>query len=495
MRNVILEDAPLVKLVICLTAGILVGDYGESAVPMLPVLAGMIVVALALWKFEHLQSMAICGCSLVLGVFLMQRQRESLSVEWSDGEVCYEAVVLSDPVEKPKTMAVDILLTDNHQLKCYLYKDDRSRALRIGDGLRIQSRIRENSDWRRGTFNYRRYLETHGFTGSTFVSSRKWERTEISLTNLSRLERTKLFFLKQRSRLLQRFATHGLSGDRYAVVAAMTLGDKSALTEDIKDVYTVTGASHVLALSGLHLGIIYTLLSLLIVGKRWRMVSQILLMIGIWTFVFLVGLSTSVVRSAIMLTTYALLSLGHRDRMSVNTLAFAAMVILLQNPMSLFDVGFQMSFAAVGSILLLMPLFERLCPQGYMLDHPLLKWLWSLIAVSCAAQIGVAPLIAYYFERFSTYFLLTNLIVVPAATLILWLSVIVLVFPSLAFLLLYIVGKLNTVLAMIAVIPGASISLHPTALQVAMVYIVIAAIVLLIVRLSSVRHIRTEQPM
>ena len=141
-----------------------------------------------------------------------------------------------------------------------------------------------------------------------------------------------------------------------------------------------------------------------------------------------------------------------------------------------------------------MPQFEKLFPQGYLLDRPWLKWLWSLVAVSCAAQIGVAPLIAYYFERFSTYFLLTNLIVVPAATLILWLSVVVLIFPSLAYLLLYLVDLLNTALAMIATIPGASINLHPTALQVAMIYVVIVAGCLLIGKLRIVRRVRTGLP-
>jgi len=494
MRNDILEDAPLVKITVCLMAGIVAGDYWEFPVPMLPLLIGMVVTTLCLWKYEHLQSLAIACCFVVLGALLMQRQKAS-QAGWPEGEVSYEAVVLSDPVEKPKTMAVDIMLTNNQRkLKCYLYKDERSRALRIGDGLRIQSRIRKNSDWQRGSFNYRRYLEIHGFSGSTFVSSWKWRKAEISLKNLSRLERTKLFFLIQRSLLLQRLAHQGLDGEQYAVVAAMALGDKSALTQELKDVYSVTGASHVLALSGLHLGIIYTLLSLLVVNRRWRVVSQVFMILAIWAFVFLVGMSTSVVRSAVMLTTYALLSLGHRDKMSLNTLAFAAIVLLMLNPISLFDVGFQMSFAAVAAILILMPQFENLFPQGYLLDRPWQKWLWSLVAVSCAAQIGVAPLIAYYFERFSTYFLLTNLIVVPAATLILWLSVVVLIFPSLAYLLLYLVDLLNTALAMIATIPGASINLHPTVLQVAMVYVVIAAGCLLIGKLRIVRRVRTGLP-
>ena len=478
MKNKLFGEAPLLRLAVCLMAGIVIGNDVEAGHWLLPVLAGAVVLALLLWKKALLQSVAIAVCFVLLGWLLTARQKESLRVQWPEEEVKYEAVVLSEPQEKPKTMAVDIMLVKSGQkLKGYFYKDERSRGLRIGDGLSIQSRIRENSNWHRGSFDYRRYLEIHGFTGSTFVSSWKWQKVRVSLEGLSRLERTKLYFLRLRTRLLKRLAVDESSGDQYAVVAAMALGDKSALTKELKEVYAVTGASHVLALSGLHLGIIYTLLSLLIIGRRWQMVSQMLIVLCIWAFVFLVGMSTSVVRSATMLTVYALLSLGYRDKMTVNTLAFTAIVMLMVHPLSLYDVGFQMSFMAVLAILVFMPLLEGLFPTEYLLTHQSVRWLWSMVAVSVSAQIGVAPLIAYYFGRFSTFFLLTNFIVIPAATLILWLSPVVLLFPSLAYLLLYIVKCLNTVLGQMAAWPGASIeALHPTVLQTVMIYVVILCI-------------------
>ena len=478
MKNKLFGEAPLLRLAVCLMAGIVIGNNVEAGHWLLPVLAGVVTLALLLWKKALLQSVAIAICFVLLGWLLTARQKESLRVQWPEEEVKYEAVVLSEPQEKPKTMAVDIMLVKSGQkLKGYFYKDERSRGLRIGDGLCIQSRIKETSDWHRGSFDYRRYLEIHGFTGSTFVSSWKWQKVRVSLEGLSRLERTKLYFLRLRTRLLKRLAVDESSEDQYAVVAAMALGDKSALTKDLREVYAVTGASHVLALSGLHLGIIYTLLSLLIVGRRWQMVSQMLIVLCIWAFVFLVGMSTSVVRSATMLTVYALLSLGYRDKMTVNTLAFTAIVMLMVHPLSLYDVGFQMSFMAVLAILVFMPLLEGLFPTEYLLTHQSVRWLWSMVAVSVSAQIGVAPLIAYYFGRFSTFFLLTNFIVIPAATLILWLSPVVLLFPSLAYLLLYIVKCLNTVLGQMAAWPGASIeALHPTVLQTVMIYVVILCI-------------------
>ena len=477
--------SPLLPLAVSMMLGIVLGEYVVAVVPLWLMLAVAVMLALLLWRYPLLQSGAIVVGFVLLGWLLMERQRRSMLVEWPEGEVNYEAVVTSEPVEKPKTVAVDILLTESgRRLKCYLYKDSRSRNIKIGDGLRIQSRIQQNSEWRRGTFNYRRYLEIHGFSGRTFVASWKWQKAEVSLKHVSRIERTRLYFLKLRSRLLSRIK---MDDEAYAVVAAMALGDKSALTQELRDVYSVTGASHILALSGLHLGIIYMLLSFFVL-RRWKVLSQLLLVLSIWAFVFLVGLSTSVVRSAVMLSVYALFSLGKREKMSVNTLAFTAIVMLMLNPLSLFDVGFQMSFMAVFSILLFLPLLDGFVSQEFLMSHRFVKWLWGLTAVSCAAQIGVAPLIAYYFGRFSTCFLLTNFIVVPAAVVIILLSLVVIMIPSLAYLLLYVVTLQNAILTRIASIPGACIDgLYPTILQVSMVYVIILSVYLLVARYHQKR--------
>ena len=144
-----------------------------------------------------------------------------------------------------------------------------------------------------------------------------------------------------------------------------------------------------------------------------------------------------------------------------------------------------MSFMAVLSILLWMPLFDHVFPIKWQMEHLVVKWLWGMMAVSLAAQLGVAPLIAYYFGRFSTYFLLTNVVVVPAATIILWFSPMVIIVPSLAYILLYMVNSLNSLLTWIAALPGASIEgLRPSLLQVVMIYVVIAAVWLLIRKTS-----------
>ena len=387
MRNRLLDNAPLLRLAVCMIIGIIIAHYVVLPIPMLPILIGMVAIALLLWRYKMIQSLAILLCFLFLGMFLMQRQQTVM--------------------DNPQT--------------------------------------------------------------------------------ISRIDRSKAYFMQQREKLLARFSENGIDGDAYAVVAAMSLGDKSALTRDLKDTYSVSGASHVLALSGLHLGIIYMLFSLFLPRRRWPALSQLVIILFIWAFVFLVGMSVSVVRSAVMLTVYGLLSIGNRDKMSINALAFTAIVMLMWNPSWLFDVGFQMSFMAVLAILLFVPLFEDVFSAEYLMEHRWIKRIWGLVTVSCSAQLGVAPLIAFYFGRFSTYFLLTNFIVIPAAMIILWLSIVVLVFPSLAYILLYIVELLNVALSRIAAIPGASIDgLHPSVLQVVLVYILIFCSYLLIERIKPI---------
>jgi competence protein ComEC len=195
-----------------------------------------------------------------------------------------------------------------------------------------------------------------------------------------------------------------------------------------------------------------------------------------------------------MLTVYGLLSIGNRDKMSINALSFTAIAMLMWNPSWLFDVGFQMSFMAVFAILLFMPLFADVFPAEFLLEHRWIKRIWDLVVVSCSAQLGVAPLIAFYFGRFSTYFLLTNFIVIPAAMVILWLSIVVLVLPSLAYILLYILEFLNASLNRITTIPGACIDgLHPSVLQVVLIYILIFSCYLLIERIKPIMGWRASR--
>ncbi len=294
------------------------------------------------------------------------------------------------------------------------------------------------------------------------------------------------WFLEHRATLLERYRMATDDEEQYAVLAAMTLGDKSALTRDLRETYSKTGASHVLALSGLHLGIIYLLLSWMMMGRRGYVLSQVVIILGLWGFAMLTGMSASVVRAASMLSLYAVFTLGDRGRSPLNVLSFTAIVLLLLNARALFDVGFQMSFLAVLSILLFMPLFDALVPMRFLLRHRALRWVYSMAAVSVAAQLGVGPLIAFYFHRFSTYFLIANFVVIPLATLILYGALLTFLLPVAGGVVAGLAGCLNASLSWLAALPLSSIDdLHISGLQLFLIYVVVGCFYLVLRKLQT----------
>lgn len=304
-------------------------------------------------------------------------------------------------------------------------------------------------------------------------------------------------FLEWRSVLLEKYHEWGVGDEAYGVVAAMTLGDKREIDKDTKETYRVAGASHILALSGLHLMIIYSVITLLVGWMRFRLLSQVIIVLAIWAFALLTGLSPSVTRSAAMITAYALLSLGYRERMSVNTLAFVAIIMLIISPSMLYDVGFQLSFMAVLSIVLWHPLLNGLIPLHVQQRHHWLSNLWGLITVSTAAQIGTAPLVAYYFGRLPVWFLLSNFIVIPLATVVLYLTLALVVFnwwtwaaTLVAKVLTAVVVTMERGLAWVGALPYSSIDgIQLSVLRVYLIYIIIGSLFVAVsIRFPAIRR-------
>ena len=307
---------------------------------------------------------------------------------------------------------------------------------------------------------------------------------------MSFLQRTSLAASIHRDRLMKVLESN-LDSTHLSIVSAMTLGDKHLINKDIKEDYSITGASHVLALSGLHLTILYGLLLFIM---SWcehilprifkRGISELLILFILWGYVVLVGMSSSVVRSAVMLTIYSFVTLLNRERLSVNTLALTAIIMLVSNPYNLFDIGFQLSFISVWSILLFYPLIYELIPLQQKKSLVVVRWLWGMIAVSLAAQFGTAPLIAFYFGRVSTVFAVSSLIAVPSTMFIVSASFCMLLLSSLPTLSLFI-GKciciitegLNASLHWFASLPCASIeNVHITIFQLFIYYFMLMAI-------------------
>lgn len=231
--------------------------------------------------------------------------------------------------------------------------------------------------------------------------------------------------------LYQRLTDGGLSGDELATVGALTLGYKEDLGKELKHHFQASGAAHVLAVSGLHTGIIYgLLLALMTIGGRYKplyenrlgrcLVSGVIILC-MWGYAWLTGMTPSVVRAVLMVTIFEVGRMLYRQAFSINTVAAAAVLILLVHPQDLWSVSFQLSFAATAAIIVTADILGPTIKY-----HKLRKTFWGrlcnwtigILIVSLAAQLGTMPITMYYFHQFSCYFLLTNLIVLPLASLL-----------------------------------------------------------------------------
>ena len=239
-----------------------------------------------------------------------------------------------------------------------------------------------------------------------------WERVDRSIEEMN--NRLKVADTEEK------YQANGLQGEELAIASALTLGDKSMLDKELKRSYSATGASHVLAVSGLHVGIIYlviiALLQQLFRGNRFKPIRVILALTGLWSYAFVAGLSASVVRASVMFSLVSIGEMMRRKSPSLNIVFASAFLMLLYEPRYLNDVGFQLSYAAVFAILLLHErIYKSLKISNFILDKA-----WSLTSVSIAAQLGTMPIMLYHFHQFSNCFWLSGLIVIPAATLLIY---------------------------------------------------------------------------
>jgi len=232
-------------------------------------------------------------------------------------------------------------------------------------------------------------------------------------------------------RLYARLAAAGLEGNELATVGALTLGYKKDLDKELRRHFQASGAAHILAVSGLHTGIIYgLLLGLMTLGGRFRprhenrwgrgAVSSVIIAV-MWGYAWLTGMTPSVVRAVLMVTIFECGRMAYRKAFSINTVAAAAVLILLARPKDLWSVSFQLSFAATTAIILIAQEAELHFHRKewrHSLTGRSLAWIVGTVIISLSAQLGTLPITMFYFGQISTYFLLSNLLVLPLAALL-----------------------------------------------------------------------------
>ena len=233
-----------------------------------------------------------------------------------------------------------------------------------------------------------------------------------------------------------------------SIAKALILGIKTELDTDTRSLYAETGVMHILAVSGLHVGIVYFLI-LLMLGQSINQISKprLVALVAIpllWSYAFITGLSPSVLRAVTMFSLIVIAQAIDRKSNTINTVAISAFLLLIINPLMLFSVGFQLSYLAVYGIILIYPYLIRLYSPKSSFSFKI----WQLMVVSISAQIATFPLGLFYFHKFPTYFLLGNLLAVPAAMVIVWIGILLLPLAAISSWLGVVIGGLLTYLIM-----------------------------------------------
>jgi competence protein ComEC len=441
------KKAPFLKILPAMIAGILIQWQLQAAASVWWImLAGGLSLFSAIWwlplfrryKFSFINGIAAAVVFFTFGALLVYYKDVRNDMQWagraySPGNAV--VAVLNEPLaEKTKSFkanaAVELIIKDGKYIPAsgtvivYFRKDQADiPANKLPVNLDYGSRIIfkkplqeiKNSGNPDG-FNYKRYALFQGITYQVFLKSDDYE----ILPGLQR-NGFKQFIFSSRERVLSILRRY-IPGDKEKGLAeALLIGYKNDLDQALVQSYTNTGVVHIIAISGLHLGLIYLLLAF--IAKPLKRKKQLLwlyatiIITGLWLFSFLAGAQPSVLRSAVMFTCIVLgQAIGRKDNSIFNTLAISAFLLLCINPFWLWDVGFQLSYAAVLSIIIFMrPIYNLLYVKNKAFD-----FIWKMNAVTLAAQVLTVPLSIYHFHQFPNFFWLTNFLAVPLSSLILF---------------------------------------------------------------------------
>lgn len=471
----ITQRYPLLRLLIPYITGIVLADktyphiegwwtYGAGACALL--LCILCIARRRLW----ISGVTISCFFLLLGGIGYDLSRQHTQYTWPSGEAVYEARITDAPRHRERSTLCFMKITGirntsdweqvHRKVLVYMEPTAEADSLQAGDMICFRGRVKSPQNFSEDLdFDYARYVILQGAAGTVYLPDAHWIKVENESLHLH--ER----MLRLRNTLQTKYMHNVFSDDTLGVLSALTLGDKRGLSKEIRAAYTDAGAAHVLALSGLHVGIIYAMLAFLMRGilrrRNLRWLRELLTIAVLWLFALMVGMTPSVIRAVGMCTLYTLSRWVSHDSNSINALLLAALVMLFGHPLYLFDVGFQLSFMAMAAILWFEPHLEMLFHRSSL--HPIPAYFVGIVCMSIAAQLGTFPLTLYHFGTFSTYFLLTNMVVIPYLYVVLllamaWWLLILLNIPWAAPLgegVGFLIGWINDFLVCIGQWPGA----------------------------------------
>ena len=408
-------------------------------------------------KFVFIHGFSFYALWFFFGIFIYNFQKcEAPNNNFYDNQLKI-AVVETPLEEKAKTFKTLISVYDsslhkNSNVLAYFEKQDSLPE--CGDLIAFASLISPIKNPQNPfEFDFAKYMQRQGVFCSVYI-----KKNEYKILEKASKKSFTFYGAKMREKLLSIYRSCEFSEQSLAVLEALTLGYKSDLDEETISKFQKSGSMHILAVSGLHTGIIVLILDFLLkfldYSQRGRILKFFLTIVLLWLFAMITGFTPSVSRSALMFSFFAFSKVLNRHSSSYATLAFSCFVLLVINPFLIFNVGFLLSYSAVLSILAVVPLFDRfLLKVNFVTDSVLVcvskniaNYFIQLLCVSISAQVGTGILSMLVFRIFPVYFMLTNLIVIPLAFLIMIFGVALLVFNPLTFLSDFVFKGLNFLL-------------------------------------------------
>ncbi|NCB06730.1 MAG: ComEC family competence protein, partial [Bacteroidia bacterium] len=430
------QKVPFLRLIIALTTGIAAGSLVDIPVQLLFLLMLLALAAIILidknyrYSLSPFFGMGVHFLFALVGMFTFLQYNKK-PVFYNNGQ--FAATVLETPQEKPNSFQTIIRITSfsddsiwqkiDEKIIVYFGKDEKAKSLKPGENILFK----QNPEWIKNNgnpyeFDYKKYLQRKKIYRQLYLQPAHWDRTAQKpiITPEILAEQT-------REKLLTIYRRQNLGEEQFKILSALTLGYKRELNAEIKQTFSASGAMHVLAVSGLHVGIIFIALTFLFGFLKKKTAGRILyvglIIFMLWLYAFITGLSPSVERAATMFTFVVAGNSLKRQVSIYNSLAASAFFLLLVNPNNFFEVGFQLSYSAVFGIVYLQPVLSRLLT----VKNKLLNYFWMLLTVSVAAQIATVPFTLFYFSQFPTYFWISNLFVIPAVTILIPLGILLLI--------------------------------------------------------------------
>ena len=394
-------------------------------------------------------------------------------------------ILTERPKEKAQSWALKLEQENGTHLLLYIGKNwevpeqdsTTFASLQIGDTILANIRhLNATNLCEDQTFKiYNTNLFHQGICATAYTPHYQW------LVRPCQTERTFLTSVKAlHERLHDIYDDHGINGEAGSIIEAMTIGRKANLSSDTRNAYANAGISHILALSGFHVGIIVLMIQFFflknIMPFRWQWISNLLIIATLWCYALLTGMSPSLVRATTMFTILLLCQSFSRENIGINSCAFAFFFMLCINPFYLHNIGFQLSFIAVGGICLYAQRITHSCPT----HNPLIRFFWSLIFITFICALFTAPLVAYYFGKFTLISLVSNLIIFPFVYLLIGASILWWVFlwcepinNVLTDLLNWTANTMNSIVERLSSLPFATIEWHPNIFTTLICYVLL----------------------